>query len=158
MSDLINPTPHFSTDFCGDHRLSLIHITFNQKMEICPLIKLLHPRQSWERASMVYRGALLSLQLSSIWDPWARRYALIISISGIGAFAFSRWVRTLSIDSQRRTSLSGSLHRVMCLEVSFNMPQFGQMLLMLVSHKDCLLFEQHHPDTCFAINMPNILG
>jgi hypothetical protein len=43
MSDLMNPTPHFSTDFHGDHCWRSIRITSNQRMAMHPSMKLSHP-------------------------------------------------------------------------------------------------------------------
>ena len=43
MSDLMNPTTHFSTDFHGDHCWRSIHNISNQRMVMRPATKLSHP-------------------------------------------------------------------------------------------------------------------
>jgi hypothetical protein len=76
----------------------------------------------------------------------------------MAAFAFSKWETTSAKDLLKSATLPWFFQRVMCFDVSFITPQLGQMFFMLVSHRDPLLFDPHHPETCFTTNIQNISG
>ncbi len=75
-----------------------------------------------------------------------KMYILIIEIK-FKLMSASSMLITSVIDSQMRVMLPSSLQLVISFDISFGMPELGQMLLIVPSHSNCLLFDPHHPET-----------
>ncbi len=155
--DLRNCTPHLSNDRHGCQRTKDGRMHSNSKVMIRPLTKQSQPRRSCAWA-MGRNPEPIGTQHSIRVEPCPCRYVLMVQIRSGSADALSRQATTASINSWSNFTWPICLHLVRCFDVSRTMPQFGHTLEILVSQSERLLFEPHHPDTCFVMKIRNILG
>ena len=150
MSDM----PHFVIDF-QDGRDSFT--ASRSGIGILPSRKQSHPKSSCILDKGMYL-LLIGVCFTIVLAPWRRRYSSMIVISSTSTLACSKHDITSAIDDQNNRTLPMCRHWVRCFDVSLAMPQFGHILLIVVSHRDCLLLDPHQPDTCFDTKIRNILG